>query len=584
MKLRTVALCCIGLMLSIPFLDWRHTLPIPSFYAQWDAFSLSFGALLLLLLPSSWRDQKLPRVMLLPAALVMIILLQLLLGLITYPDQALTYSLYLIWAMMMMLLGRRLVEALSLPYVVTMLACFVLAGGELSALTALIQYYDWHSLFDDVVFRTGLPIRYGNIAQLNHFASYTALALASLGLLHARRSLTWWQTLLLALPLLFVLTLSASRSSWLYLGAFASMTFIWRSHDQSLHRLMKYALLLLPAFLLMHGVVHLPMFEVSVPVLTPLEKMSDVSGYMHRLYLWREAWLVFTGQPWLGIGFGGLAWQHFVLAPELGLGVTNQLGNHAHNLLMQLAAETGLAGLLILLTALTLWLKAQHSQSLTLYRSWCFMLLLILAIHSMLEYPLWYAFFLGIAALLLGMLDEGHVHFSVQHNGPLLMVLFLLGFGLILCQHYSAYIKLESLYTHSANTSSEEDERRVNKALDLIAQASLLSRDGEMYALTSGTFGISNAEKQLLFSERLMHAMPSKILVYRVAVLMAVMGRKKDAEAQMRRAIRIYPDHYDTVVSHALPWLVLQAPKQLKPLSDFAHLAYKDRQRLIGNN
>ena len=60
---------------------------------------------------------------------------------------------------------------------------------------------------------------YGNLAQPNHFADYIALGLVSLGLLFQQRKLKPVYAILLSMPLLFAMTLSGSRSSWLYLAA-----------------------------------------------------------------------------------------------------------------------------------------------------------------------------------------------------------------------------------------------------------------------------------------------------------------------------------------------------------------------------
>jgi len=63
------------------------------------------------------------------------------------------------------------------------------------------------------------------------------------------------------------------------------------------------------------------------------------------LHLWRESWQIFGQSPWLGVGFGQFAWHHLQLLPALQQHYIQGLYNNAHNLVFQLAAETGIVGL-----------------------------------------------------------------------------------------------------------------------------------------------------------------------------------------------------------------------------------------------
>jgi hypothetical protein len=90
-------------------------------------------------------------------------------------------------------------------------------------------------------------------------------------------------------------------------------------------------------------------------VLTPAAQLSTISG--DRLPLWQSAWHMFLDHPWIGIGpqkFPGAMFfeygQRYV--PSWGEHTTGF--EHAHNLPLQVAAETGIVGVLCLL-AFIVW-------------------------------------------------------------------------------------------------------------------------------------------------------------------------------------------------------------------------------------
>jgi hypothetical protein len=130
---------------------------------------------------------------------------------------------------------------------------------------------------------------------------------------------------------------------------------------------------------------------------------ADLSG--SRFGIWANTLALIRQQPWAGVGFGefNLAWT---LTPFPGRPVA--FFDHTHNLPLQLAAELGLplAALVLALLLAALWRAWRLSRSaetdigVTLRSAW--MMLLLIALHSQLEYPLWYAYFLLPTAWLFG--------------------------------------------------------------------------------------------------------------------------------------------------------------------------------------
>ena len=213
-----ISLTLVGLMWAFPFLHYRHENPLTSFDQEWWSAMLGVLALTLLIAREFWQRPEIPRIAQLPAALIGVLLLQLVLGKIAYFNQALLYALYFLFAALLMVLGARLRDCFGLARLAQVLAIFLLIGAELNAFIGVLQHFQWHTFLDPVIARDLSGGIYGNIAQPNHYADYIALGMISLGLLFQQRSIKPGYAILLALPLLFAMTLSGSRSSWLYLA------------------------------------------------------------------------------------------------------------------------------------------------------------------------------------------------------------------------------------------------------------------------------------------------------------------------------------------------------------------------------
>ena len=531
---------------------------------------LGLCAMPLLMTKDSAASAAIPRIALLPVALILLVLLQALLGKLAYFEQALLFSLYMLWAALLLLLGHRLRTEIGLPVLVTVLATFLLLGAELNAFMGILQHYRWDTWFNAVVTEKISSAIYGNIAQPNHFAHYIALGLISLGLLLSRRILRAAPVLLLTLPLLFVLVLSGSRTAGLYLIAIAVLAYWWQRKNRTDKVLLHYALLLLLGFALMHWVVQLPWLAGTSGSVTTVQRLlGEVGSGGIRLYLWRESWNIFTDFPLLGAGFGQFAWQHFLLLPQLQSSQINGLYNNAHNIIMQFAAEMGTMGLLILFGTLFAWLGQIVRVQLTIYHWWGYAALSVIGIHSLLEYPLWYAYFLGIAAIILGMLDERVVQIKLHSRARIAVIATLL-FGFItLMQLFYGYRALEyafALRPHpasAATTNYTNTVQEIRTTLQIMPAKLLLKPYTEL--LMSGWIE-SNAEQlksKRELNTRAMRFAPIASLVYREAWLLALADKQSEARMQIERAIWSYPHE----------WAAAQKDLQSLAQKDPAHFA-----------
>ncbi|MFA6202030.1 MAG: Wzy polymerase domain-containing protein [Gallionella sp.] len=566
-NLTHISLALAGLMWVLPFLHYRHQYPLTTFEQEWLSALMGVLSLTLLLTGDYWQAPRLPRIVQLPAFLIALVLLQSSLGMMAYFDQSLLYLLYLLFTLLLMMLGARLREVFGLEFLAVVLAGFLLVGAELSALIGILQHYRWHSWFDSVVVMKVSTGVYGNLAQPNHFASYITLGLISLGVLFGQRKLPAGFVLALALPLLFVLTLSGSRSSWLYL--LFMLLLAWRGMKTlpQLRPVMHYCVVLLAGFVLMHGVVQLSFMKGDGSNFDIFQRVADTSSGSIRLQLWHEAWLIFKQSPWMGAGFGQFAWQHFQLGPELRQVNINGLYNNAHSLLFQLAAEAGIAGLLVLFAALGVWFKGVRVCSAPHW--WGYAILGVLAIHSLLEYPLWYVYFLAVAALLLGMFDETHyrLHMRWVGRGALAAILLL---GLLsLIQLKSGYQLLkDTLAIRPVSGNVAVAFERTRAGLIQVHNGSLLRPYADLFMAAYFEVSDEKLAAKLAVNSNLSRFIPIAPVVYRQACLLAQSGDALAARRVYEQAMWAYPANQEARAQ--LVKLAQKDPAHFAALLEFA--------------
>ncbi len=565
-----ISLTLVGLMWVLPFLNPRHQYPLTTFDQEWWSALLGVLAMVLLAGNDFWRKPEMPRIVQLPAALIGVVVLQWGVGKIAYFDQALLYLMYLLFALMLMMLGSAIRDSIGLEKMATILAVVLLGGALFSAMLGILQHFRWHTILNSVVLNKGTSGVYGNLAQPNHFANYTALGLASLGLLFQQRKLHAGWVALLAAPLLLVLTLSGSRSSWFYLGMMTLLAWWAGRGTQALRPLLVYSLSILAGFVLMHGIVQLPFMAGPRSNLDVMHRLfADTASGHIRLYLWQEAWLMFTRSPMLGVGIGQYAWQHFQLLPELRPANITGLYNNAHNLIFQVAAETGIVGLTVLFAGLGAWLYGLRSTVISAAHWWGYALLGVLGIHSMLEYPLWYMYFLAIAAFLLGALDQTRYQLELRTTGRLSIVVILAMSMLTLFQFSSGYRQLKQvLALPAASGNAAVSGQTIHKRLMNVRGVSLLAPYAEFYISSLVDVNDNHLDDKLMLNSAVIRFIPSGQVAYRQAFLLAQAGQQEQARKVLEQAIWSYPN--DEAARAQLTELAEKSPEHFSALLEFA--------------
>lgn len=530
----------LALMSCLPFLAWHHQQPIPSFAGEWLAVALGLLATLPLLLRRYWQPLHFPLVAFVPLMLMAVAAVQAATGLAVYWQQHMLVALYLAWAALMMVLGSALRREVGLERLVPALAWGVLASGAISALIVGLQMAGVEPA--GWIFPHGRTGFSANLAQPNQLAGLLGLSLASLLYLFATARLGRISAALLALAMLVALALTGVRSGLLYVVALVILAAFFRRRNPE-----KISEMLVPASLLLVAVFAalqwlIPILHIGGAPMMPSERVvAAAQGESIRLQLLEVAWRTFSASPLLGAGIGQFAWHDFMLAET----VRHNAGmaSHARNLFAHLLAETGLAGALIVLAGTGAWLFRGRRAALTAERWWLLALLGVLFIHSMLDNPLWYAYFLGLAALLLGMGEEKPPQWRMD-LGPVVMIA-LLGFGaLSLANICTNYHKLENWFVlgKQGKLRATRFEAFANDTA-AIRRQSLLSPYADLAVAIVLPLNRQELGARLAVTEQAMRFSPSGSLVYKQAALLALDGQKAAAMAQLRRALVRHPGY-----------------------------------------
>ena len=249
----------------------------------------------------------------------------------------------------------------------------------------------------------------GNMRQPNHLSSLLLWScIAVVALLELRRLALRPAAALMA-AFVFAVVLTASRTglvSVLLLG-------LWGLLDRRLNRPTRILLLCTPLIYALSWWGMAQWAALADHRFGGAERLAetDISG--SRFGIWKNTLALIQAHPWAGVGWGefNLAWT---LTPLPGR--PTAFFDHTHNLPLQLAVELGLP-LASVVMVLLLWalgkaaLNAWRTDSDTGRAQRCAVLMvLMIGLHSLLEYPLWYAYFLLPAAWALG--------FAVHPAGP----------------------------------------------------------------------------------------------------------------------------------------------------------------------
>jgi O-antigen ligase len=264
----------------------------------------------------------------------------------------------------------------------------------------------------------------GNLGQPNQLASLALLGMLALMALRQRVCVRNSWMMLVSTALGLCLALTQSRTGLLSLG----LLLVWVAIDRRLTRPMRW----MPVAALigcLAGLAWLTLMpqqhgDSAAALQHHLGLSGDVSA--SRFAIWSNSVELIRAHPWTGVGWGNFsaAWSLTPFPDRRPIPLDN-----AHNLPLHLMVELGIPLALVLLGTLAwaLWrvraALTRGPQDQQQVARCLAMMLVVLGLHSLLEYPLWYAYFLLPACYVVGVLvrwaGEGSVHDAAGSPPPI---------------------------------------------------------------------------------------------------------------------------------------------------------------------
>lgn len=318
-------------------------------------------------------------------------------GRIPFMGIAVLASLYLAGFALVVVMGYRAAAHWSAPRVLDSIALVLVIGGVLSMGLAIYGWQRWDFLtyYFSGVFGTGRAT--ANLNQPNHLATLLVMSLLSTGALLDAKKIN--RPVALALAALFGLGLAMtdSRAGLLEVLLAAALLVAMKARLQRNLRPLDIVVAVVLVFAMLPLWAYLSSLGGGGAA---RDAASASTSIANRLTHWQEMLSAIQLRPWLGWGWTSTPEAQYAVAPDFP--ATREVLGHSHNLVIDLLLWNGLPIGLVLVLGLFGWFglavkRAKDSVVL-------FMLALVLAVatHAMVEYPLYYTYFLLPVALLAG--------------------------------------------------------------------------------------------------------------------------------------------------------------------------------------
>jgi len=318
----------------------------------------------------------------------------------------------------------------------TLLAITLTVGAFASAVVAFAQVFE---LWEHAAWINRMPqLRRpgGNLGQPNHLATLLLMGIVSLLFLYELRKLKALALALIFLVLCMALAATESRTGVL---SFLLLSGWWVAKNKRVgFRLAAWVIVLA-------GIGFLAFFWAWPSIFSFIQQSTDVGAEVNtkaglRLVVWPQLLEALTQRPWRGWGIGEVSEAHNAVVHAYPV---SEPFSYSHNILLDLALGMGvpLTALLLLVTGVWLWRRVRAANQLLPW--YCLAVALPVAVHSMLEFPFAYAYFLVPVMFALGALEGMAGGKPVLRIGVRPMAALLLGVSILGAWSVVEYLRIE---------------------------------------------------------------------------------------------------------------------------------------------
>ncbi|MBY0380260.1 MAG: O-antigen ligase family protein [Burkholderiales bacterium] len=436
--------------------------------------------------------------------------------------------------------------------------------GEAANLNGLMLYVDTQSV--NV---------FGNIGQKNDYVDFLSMGVFALSYLYFSRKIKLSTYVIYEFFFILIISITTSRTSFVYFIFALIITgiFIFAHRKKHENKIDNKKVL----FIILGLLVGLMVVEALFPLLMKIfSSRTDVTSGIYRFgessvgqstyrrfYEWYKCLVIFINHPLFGIGW----YQYPKEAIDLMLKdsrfwyipANSALYTHSHNSLLNIMAETGLVGSLIIIgygffyTIYNMFKNFNNHATL-------FLVFIILTMfgQSLFQYPLWYAYFFMYFMLLLS-INKPVISFNNTKLFKGIFSVIFIGFIYFCGLNYQIYMQIVSYTTQPKNI----DDYATNlKGLQQIIEydplwvfPSLMVLDNYIQVGSKQTTMVLSKQEQTKYIDMLGNLLPYPGAIIKQLVVHKMIGDNKSAM------------YYANLLAHGFPFFKDQFATQLEQMS-----------------
>ena len=294
--------------------------------------------------------------------------------------------------------------------------------------------------------------------------------------------------------------------------------------------------------------------------------LNDLSGTSHRRQIWSAAWHMFEAAPVVGVGCGGFAYQYFVSRTASFQLMPEEIADNAHNLILQMLVEFGLPGATLLLASALAWYAVALRSRAGAQQWWTLTLVSVISLHSLVEYPLWYAYFLGPLAFLVGTVGGP----TWRPGAARLARTAVIGAaGVMIWLLISVFVDYRITENFAIESATSGDIRNVIVEAARASRTSVFGHFIELGVARTIALDQQALDAKLALNGRVLHLFPAPDSAYRQSALSAMGGDVDAAYRLWDQAADAYPGQAPAV-ARALAQRATAGEFALAPLVEYA--------------
>ena len=408
------------LLLASVFISLAWLLPIH--YRPWVTYTGELFAFLSLFTLAAiyLKDKiKLPVISLPLLILAVIPLVQYGAGELFFFDKALTSTLFVFGFWLSMVVGYNLSsDKADRTSIFTGLSYVFLMVGTATGVIAICQWMNLDAHLPGMINIQGNTRPYANFAQPNNMATFLMMSLLACLYLYEKKNLQTKWLVACGLLILMGVALSQSRTSWV--ACLCILVYLAYQQYRGFIRLKWYWIIswlgLFVGLIIVAPILSQLLAQVTdAHIVQSRDVVQRATGDMSRLAIWQQMLHAIADRPWFGYGWNQTSVAYTLVSDHFQGPVWIR---SAHNFILDFILWNGLIIGLPFLAYFGYW-GYQLNKRVNSVESVIGMLMVgAVLIHSMLEFPQYYAYFLLPVGFIIGLVQSQQVNTKILTLSP----------------------------------------------------------------------------------------------------------------------------------------------------------------------